>query len=376
MKKKILFFISTLTGGGAEKALVDLVNNLDKEKYDITIQTIIDEGIHKSNLLPHIKYKTINRFNNKFLKKLFTYLIYHIVPPTITYNLFIKDKYDYEVAFLEGLPTKILGYSTNKKAIKYAWVHIDLYNYFEHEKLFKKFNRHIECYKKYDRIICVSKAAKEGFIKRFGINHNIVVKYNILDVKNIIDKSKEKINEVQLNNNFKIVSVGRLCEVKGYTRLLKVHDKLIKEGYKYELWIVGEGNEKETLKNYIYKNKLEDTVKILGFQKNPYKFINEADIFVCSSIVEGFSLVIAEALILNKAVISTKCSGPYEILEDSTYGLMVENDKEGLYDGIKSMLEDRNKLEYYKQMSKKRAHLFNTKNSVEEIEELFRSQYK
>ena len=97
--KKILFFINTLHGGGAEKVLVDLVNNMDPEKYLNTVQTLIDKGVHKNALKDHVQYKSI--LKNAKLSK----WVIKLMPAKLVYNLVVKDNYDYEVAFLEGYPT-------------------------------------------------------------------------------------------------------------------------------------------------------------------------------------------------------------------------------------------------------------------------------
>ena len=116
--KKILFLINSLEAGGAEKVLTDIVNNLDYTKYDITVKTIYDIGIYKRHLNSEIKYKSIIKFKNNFLQRVFGYIFRNIIPGKLRYKLFIKNKYDVEIAFLEGLPVKVLSYSTNKKSSK------------------------------------------------------------------------------------------------------------------------------------------------------------------------------------------------------------------------------------------------------------------
>ena len=370
MKKKLLFLINTLTGGGAEKVLCDLVNNLDKEKYDITVQTIVDIGIHKESLGSHIKYKTINKFKNGLLRKIFSYSINFIIPSKITYKLFIKGKYDYEIAFLEGVPTKLL--SVSEAPVKYAWVHIDLFEFYNgHEKVFPTLQKNIDCYKKYNNIICVADSTKSGFIKKFGFFDNLIVKYNIVDDVSVKEKSAEAVTEIVIPQKLKLVTVGRLTYQKGYDRLLEVHKRLIAEGFSYELWIIGEGTDLEKLECYINKYNLSETVKLLGFQKNPYKFIKNADLFVCSSRAEGFSLVVAEALILSTPVISTNCAGPDELLGNGEYGLLAENSVEGLYDGLKELLSNNDRIIHYKKQAELRSKDFRLEKSIAEIEKLF-----
>ena len=120
---KILFFIDSISGGGAEKVLRNLVNNMDQSKFEITVQTINDSVKADTLLKDGIRYKTINRFKNRVLNKLYQYWIRLCAELKILYSLYIKDDYDIVVAYLECGPTKIIASSTNRKAVKIAWVH-------------------------------------------------------------------------------------------------------------------------------------------------------------------------------------------------------------------------------------------------------------
>lgn len=367
--KKILFLINTLSGGGAEKVLVDLVNNLNSDEFDVTLQTISNTGIYIEQLNDNIRYKTINKAKNKFLSKAINYLLVKILPTKLVYKHFIEDNYDIEVAFLEGVPTKILSASEN--AFKYAWVHTDLYNYYSQKSLFGSIEKNAECYRKFKKIVCVSETAKTGFEKRFGFSDNVIVRYNPVNELQIINKANEELSGFEQGADFKVITVGRLVSQKGYDRLLKVHKRLLDEGIKYKLWIVGDGPEKEKLVKYISENDLNDSACMLGFQSNPYKFMNAADMYVSSSHVEGYSTVVTEATILGVPVLSTDCSGMREILGDSEYGLIVENSEEGLYNGMKKMLNDKSLLDKYRLNLEEHKKNFKMKDNIKKIEELF-----
>ena len=125
--KKILFLIFDLGGGGAERLLTDLVNYLDETKYEITVQTFYDQGIYRKELKKSVRYKTIVSGKQELLKRMRGRFVWMVLPPVITYLWYVKEDYDYEIAFLEGIPVKILSASTNTKAKKLTWVHTDLY---------------------------------------------------------------------------------------------------------------------------------------------------------------------------------------------------------------------------------------------------------
>lgn len=369
---KILFLITNLTGGGAEKVLVDLVNNLDKNKYNITVQTIADVGIHRKNLNSNINYRTIAKSKNPIFQKIIEHIVSFILPAKVVYKFFIGKDYDYEVAFLEGLPTKMIAASTNKNARKYAWVHVDLFNNYNLGKVYKEFNKSIIDYKRYDKILCVSEDTRKLFYKRFGLLPNVEVLYNVLDDKKIVEKANENISSCIECEKFIFISVGRLNKQKGFDRLLEAHLKLIKEGFEHKLYILGEGPERQLLENYIFHNSLSDSAILLGFQNNPYPFILMSDAFISSSRAEGFSLVVAEAIILGKPVISTKTAGPIELLDSGEYGLLVDNSIDGIYKGMKCFLQDKKVFDNFSKKSKERSSDFKLDNSIKMIENLFR----
>lgn len=366
--KKILFLINTLNCGGAELVLVNLANELSANGYDVTIQTLSDRGVFKDNLIESVKYKTIVKINKGIIFKVLLYFVSFIVPPSITHKLFVGNDYDCEVAFLEGIPTKIISASSNKNSKKYAWVHVDLYNTFGLEKVFPDMEKHIEAYRKFDKIICVSQTVKEAFIKRFGITDNLDVKYNIIDNEAITIKAGEHLEK---GDKFRIVSVGRLEKRKGFDRLLKVMKKLSDESINCELLIVGEGSVRDELTAYIKNNNLSHIVTLVGFSDNPYKYMQSADLCVFPSRAEGYSTVVTEAVILGKPIVVSNCSGMKEILGNSEYGIVTETDDE-LYKSVKNMILDDKLREEYSSKAKERSKDFSKETMLNNIIDLFK----
>ncbi|HHD2592611.1 TPA: glycosyltransferase [Clostridium perfringens] len=378
MKKKILFAIDILRGGGAEKVLIDIVKNLNKDKFDITVLSVFDGGKYVEEVKKYAKYTYIfPKYNSEnYFFKLINSFKYRIskftlrrLSPKLLYKHYVKEKYDYEVSFLEGYSATIISGSNNINSKKIAWIHTDLIenpwskNYF-------KYQDEKDMYSKFDNIVCVSYDVKKAFEKKFNIK-NTLVKYNPVDENLIRSLSNEDI-DIDLGGEFLITTIGRLEPQKSYHRLLIVHKKLIELGYNYELWIIGEGSEKENLENYILENNLTSSVKLLGFKKNPYKYLGKSNLFVCSSLSEGFSTVATEATILGIPIVTTNCSGMEELLGDSEYGIITENSIEGLYNGLLKILEDKNLYNYYLCKAKERSTYFQLKNRMDEIEKLFK----
>ena len=364
---KILFFIDSISGGGAEKVLRNLVNNMDQKKFDITVQAF-DDPTGRKLLKEGIHFKTINRFRNTTLNKVYQYWLRLCAELKILYPLYIKDDYDIEVAYLECGPTKIISSSTNKNAVKIAWVHCDLE---KKEDFISSISKTEKYYKKFDKVVCVSQNVKESFEKLFGKKPESTVLYNVNEEKKIIDKAKEPLSIKRKHNGQLLVAVGRLTWQKGFDRLIESCRRLNDDGYDFELWILGEGPERKTLEEMVRKYQLNDRITFCGFVSNPYPCIEQADILVCSSRYEGLSTVITEGLILGKAIVTTACTGMKELLGDSEYGLITEDNEEGLYKGIKKMLDNLEVRCDFAERAKQKGSVFKVHSTVEATENFF-----
>lgn len=361
---KILFFIETLTGGGAEKVLRDLVNHMDQSKFDITVQTVWPCDATRF-LVPGIRYKSMYSSESKT-----NHLRYRAEAESgLAYRLHIKDNYDIECAYLEMGLTKVLSASTNKKAKKLAWVHCDLTKAVSDPHAFAA--KAAPRYAKFDRIICVSKSVKEHFNELFGNRFDSTVLYNVIDDAAIREKATLPLPAGTKNRGFTVLSVGRFSPQKKFMRLLQAHKRLLDEGLQHDLWILGEGSERPMLEQYVAKNGLQDSVWMPGYIGNPYPFMREADLLACSSIYEGYSTFMTEGLILGKPIVTTDVSGMRELLGDSEYGLIVENDDEAFYQGMKRMLTDAKLREEYSQRAATRGNAFSAEQLTRKTEAFF-----
>lgn len=373
-------------GGGAEKVLVNMVNQMDTSRYDITIYCVFDTG-RKPELRDSIKiyysFKVGKNTNDKIKKKnimakfmnaVFTYG-WKLMPMKIFYRCVIRNKYDYEVAYAEGIPYKIIAASTNKKSKKYGWIHIDMSVHKRATEFFRNRQDELNCYNKMDKIVFVSEYAKKSFIEKYGLIYETksVTKYNLNENEKIIKKSKEYLSDSPSLRPL-LVTVGRLHDQKGYDRLLRVCKEIQDNVGDYEIWIIGDGDKQEVYENFIKQNNLEERIKLKGFQENPYKYIAKADWFIAPSRYEGFSTVVSEAYILGKPVMVTDCSGMNELTDNGKYGFVVENSEEGIKDGLIRILNmEPFEYTYYKNRAVNRKRFFNTKNRLEDIYELFES---
>lgn len=364
MAVKTLFFIENLSGGGAEKVLCNLVNAMDQSKFDITVQTLWKTDADK-HLKPGIRYRwcyekenRVNRYRSRIEAAM-----------GMTYPLHIKDSYDLEIAYLEFGSTKVLSRSSNKKAKKIAWVHSDLAHKLNGKP--ETLRKAAAQYETYDRIVCVSQTARDSFIRLFGRERDTFVLYNTIDDESIREKAKLAPAVPFSKRRLTLAAVGRLSEEKQYDMLLRVHKRLLDEGITHDLWIIGEGDQRDKLESCISENGLSDSVRLFGFQSNPYPFMKEADLLVCSSRYEGFSTFVAEGLILGKPIVTTECSGMRELLGDSEYGLITENSEEALLAGLRRLLCDAAEREMYAVLSESRGSDFTSRPITEKTEQFF-----
>ncbi len=364
MKIKILFYIDTLIGGGAEKVLRNLVNSMDYDRFQITVQTTFKEDV-SSYLNEKINYKYCYKNKNAISE-----LIFRIQAMAgLVYPLHIKGDYDIEVAYLEAASTKIMAGSTNKKAKKFAWVHCDLRKITDNPGAYAE--KVTGWYEKYDKVVCVSENVRQGFVELFGNSPESQTVYNTIDNEEIIKKADENLPAEITKKRLTLVMIGRLTAQKNYPRLLKSAKILLDEGFDFDLWILGEGEDRPILENYISANNLADNVKLLGFCNNPYPFIKIADLLVCSSNYEGFSTFVTEGLILGKTVVATDCSGMDELLGKNEYGIITENNDDAFTEGLRRILSNPQMLDEYTKKAKLRGQQFSKEKLTAQTENLF-----
>lgn len=364
---KVLFLIPNLAHGGAEKVLVNLANNMDKTKFDVTVQTLFDVGVNRQYLNSDVKYiggfKRMPR-GNTYVMKLFS--------PEKLYKYFIRDDYDIIVSYLEGPTARIVSGCTNPNTKLVSWIHIEQHTKELASKSFRSYKEALDCYSKFDRTVCVSDTVKDDFESIFDTKKPVEVLYNTNESEKIKKLSDEQVDDVDFSKDtINIISVAKIVPSKGYDRLMKIHKKLIEKNIKNHIYILGIGEEKEKYEKYLAENNLTDTFTFLGYRDNPYKYVKKADLYVCSSRREGFSTAVTEALIVGTPVVSTNCSGAYELLgKNNEYGIVTENNEDALYEGIKKILTTPDLLEAYAAKAKERGKAFSTEKTVKAVEEM------
>lgn len=370
-RKRIAIFAEKLYGGGVEKILQIICRNFDYEKYDLTIYASRREEYPQGTYPDHLQIKYIfdsgNSLISRIKNKLKLFVYYHF-SPSVYYQLFIRQAYDVGIAFIEGYATRFLS-GAPRGMKKIAWVHIELKTFHWTQVAYRSQKEECMCYHTIDKVACVSKVVKEQADILWGISDKTLVLHNPIESERIIRLAEEDMPSIYRHKKhaFRIVSLGTLNKRKSYDRLIQAVARLDKDGYDVELLILGEGEEKEALKQQILDTNLSERVFLVGFVHNPYPFIVSSDIYVCSSYAEGYNTAVTEALVLGRAVVSTEVSGIREQLgENEEYGIITPNTEDGLYLGLKRMM-NAGCIEEYQERAEKRGREFTLDKQMQKI---------
>lgn len=334
--KKILIFGYTLEVGGAEKILIDTLKFLS-DKVEIDLFLLEKKGELLKDVPKNIKVFSLKK--NKLEYLLFRFIsLYRKYKINRIYN---KQKYDVVIGYLEGrAATWVSDIKNNTKKI--AWIHTDV------SKNFIGINTREakKTYNKIDKIICVSEETKKSFCKKYRIpSKKVDVIYNFINEEEIINKSKATITP---NNVFTFVNVAKMRKEKGQERLIKAANYLKNQNYTFKIQLIGDGPDFNRIKEMVDYYNVSDCIELLGLKTNPYPYIKNADFFVLPSLIEGYSVVIKEALLLQTKILSTDVGGQKEMLENGKYGIIVPNEEEKIIQQMENILNNPKDYEYLK----------------------------
>ena len=347
--------------------LVNLVNNMDRSKFDISVTVLFGGGVNEQFLAPDIHFRAVfPRMlpgNSKLMK---------LLSPQQLHRLCVKEHYDIEVSYLEGPAARVISGCESRDTKLVCWIHSTMMDTCSAAASFRNTSEAANCYKSFHVIACVSGNVKQAFEKVFPDTATPLVLYNTLESASIIEQSNEPIPEAVMSSAERnIISVGSLKPVKAFDRLLRIHARLRNEGLPVHTYLLGKGPDLEKLKQQAREICPDGTVTFLGYDTNPYRYVSKADLFVCCSLSEGFSTATTEALIVGTPVCTVEVSGMKEILgEHNEFGVITENSEDALYLGIKDLLDHPEKLAYYKEKALERGKAFSTEKTVQAVEEM------
>lgn len=363
--KKILFMLINMNIGGTEKSLLNLLNELPKDKYDITVLLLEEYGGYLNDIPDNVTIKYLEQYSeikdfvnsppfllgkniikNGNLKKGFNVIFFHVLSKifkdrSIYFKYILQhnkviEEYDVAIAFA-GPMDFITYYVINKiKAKKrIQWVHFDV------EKIGINVNFCRKMYSKFDNIFVVSQDAKYKLVKLIPqIDKKTQVLENIVSSKTIKKLALQGETFPDDFNGIRILTVGRISKEKGQHMTIPVMAKLKEEGYNVRWYCIGEGSNLEKCKNMVKKYKLEDEYIFLGVNKNPYTMMKNCDIYVQPSIHEGFCITLAEARCFDSPIVTTNFVNADRHVKHEETGLIADINEESIYWNIKRLLDD------------------------------------
>lgn len=367
--KKIIFFLPALVGGGAERTIVNIANQIDRKSYKVYLMVIDtpNEGKYKDEYSQFVRedVEVIN-LELAITKRNYPRILWAIVKkvnqikPDIVMSTMLRPNELLSLAslFFRKSIKVVLRESNNRVAREYSWIERK-YIRFMYGKLA-------------NRTIALSKGVKRNMVENFGINEkNISVIYNPIDIQNIEAQMRQK--ELLLEySGIKIINMGRLTPQKDQKCLIKAIG-IVKEQIDCKLYILGKGELEENLKSLVHSQRLDEYVEFMGFQKNPYEILAQGDLFVLSSGWEGFGHVIVEAMVAGIPVVSTDCDyGPGEIITDGYNGVLSPvGDEKELAKHILEIVKDREKMKQFSIRGKERSKDFSVEKIVKQYEAIF-----
>lgn len=365
--KKILFLIHDLGHGGAEKVLVNLVNNMDHSKFDITVMALFGGGVNEQFLSKDVRLIVCHKKSfpgNSHIMKLFS--------PKQLYRYYIKDHYDLIVSYLEGPTARIISGCDDSDAKLVSWIHCTMHSPTQVRESFRSVREAEYCYNQMDGIVYVAGTVRDAFLENCRYQGSNYVLYNTNESEKILKMAAE--NAVLPGNDFCWCGVGKVTGNKGFDRMIRIQKRLRCAGYSTHLCILGEGPQRTELEKLAADCGVGESVTFFGYQTNPYKYVAKCDLFVCASHSEGFSTAATEALIVGTPVCTVEVSGMKEMLgNNNEWGIVTENDEDALYEGIKKLLDDPKLLAYYKEKAAERGKTFSTENTVKAVEDMLLS---
>ena len=371
MKKKVLFVINTMGRAGAETALVELLRRIDKEEYEVSLFVLTGQGemlsqipdgvklvnkkpdtssVHDDEGRKHLRQVVIRSLAKDFNGfKLLPYIASNgikmlqkknVLPEKLLWRA-ISDsasrtakKYDYAIAYIEGAAAYYVADHVNADR-KIAFIHID----YEKAGYTRELDR--DCYLQFNKIFGVSQEVTDIFLRVYPeLKDKTAIFHNMLNCESIREKAESGVGFTDGFSGVRILTIGRLMKQKAFEVSIKACKMLKDRGENVRWYVLGEGDQREKLTEYINKLGLEEDFLLLGSTDNPYPYLKQADLYVHCSRFEGKSIAVQEAQILGKPIIVSDCSGNREQVKPGEDGLICEFNSGAIAHSILELLND------------------------------------
>ncbi|MDY2856820.1 MAG: glycosyltransferase [Oscillospiraceae bacterium] len=373
--KKILIVSHAMEIGGAERALLGLLESIDTQLYQVDLFLLRHEGEllklipNNINLLPEIPEYTVlerpmkqtlreghflltasrlygklkaerfakknnldvsaiaieysHKYTKKFMPKIQENTIYDLAISFLTPHYFVAEKVN-----------------ANKKV---AWIHTD-YDFIDVD-----INSELSMWNKFDKIAAVSESVEQSFVKKFpSLKDKVFVFENIMSAKLIVTQSKDNPKLSFSPENINLLSVGRFCHAKNFDNVPEICKIIRNNGLNVKWYLIGYGGDENLICKKIQEENMQDYVIMLGKQENPYPYINMCDVYIQPSRYEGKCVAVREAQMLGKPVIITNYTTSSSQLNNGVDGIIVPMDNRSCGEEIAKILNNKELLEKIK----------------------------
>lgn len=377
--------------GGTEKALLTMLSEIDKERYDVTLLMLEKYGGFLNDIPDWVNIKYLNYYSDiksvlnkplhttaleqiesgrigEFIKYSYFYLVSKIKKDRIFLFKHILKKHpsleeEYDLAVAYAGPMDFISYfviNKIKAKKKIQWVHFDI------TKIGFNGNFARKIYSKFDKIFTVGEESKEKFIENIpSLKDKVDVFYNIVS-RNLIREMSEEESFTDGFDGIRILTVGRISQEKNQAMTIPILARLKSEGYNVRWYCIGDGgNYRSECERLIKSYNIDDSYIILGTKTNPYPYMKDCDIYVQPSLYEGYCVTLIEARCFDNPIIATNFTSAKEQLIETECGLVSEINENDLYIKIKEILDNEKLREEIK--SNLRNHHFDTSEKIDKL---------
>lgn len=360
--KRLLFVIGSLSMGGAEKCMAEMLRHVDLQRYEVTVLALdyennmhrMDSKIRVINGYPSFawanmplskfapmalkkfkiaalvrksRYWLACRRSKKHLGQLMWERLSGYVEP-------FEEPFDAVIGYGQGIASFFAIDKVPNAKKKILWVNTDLVRAKYDVPGLSRF------YEQADKIVAVSENVRKNMAGWFpGCQDKLSVFYDIIDNEIILEKGSQP-DPYPTDKRPRLLTVGRYCEAKALHLAVAAADILRSKGLEFVWYFVGEGNLRPQLEKQIRDLKLEDRVILTGMQKNPYPWFANCDLYVQTSIFEGSCTTLTEAMIFNKAVVTTGIEIAFEKVTPGKNGFICEMDAAAIAENVGCLLTD------------------------------------
>lgn len=362
--KKVLFVLNNMNIGGTEKSFLNLIDTLPVDKYDITLMLMektggymemVPQNVHIIEMQNYCEMKSEimdppltvirNYLKRGRVKRALALAYSHLLfkcsgDRTLYYKKVLKgtninDEYDVAVAYcgpFDFVTVFVLFFTKAKRKVQ--WIHFDVEKFHFNTKMCRKL------YPNFEKIYVVSDEAKQALIRKIpGIENITETRLNVVSRENCRRLAEQGNGYTDKYEGIRIITVGRLSKEKGQDIIPIVARKLVDANVDFRWYLIGDGNLRSTILELCKQYSVQDRVVLLGTQINPYQYLRDSDLYIQTSLHEGFCITLAEAKAFDLPIISTECAGAHEQLDGLHNCYVVPRNSDKLYENILETLK-------------------------------------